>query len=111
MLRTLIFAPVALFALGAPAMAEDLSHPAVGAEVHADNGAVIGRVTAATRDRSGRVTSMEIPGLEPPDASSLRGQMVAENDRGAREVRVVDMRGRAHVSVNETASIEHAHLR
>lgn len=113
MLRTLIFAPVAVFALGAPAIAsaEDFSRAASGAEVHADNGAVVGHVRSVTRDRGGHVTSMEIPGLAPPDASSVQGPMVAENDRDAREVPVVDMRGRSRVWVSQTSSREHARLR
>lgn len=112
MLRTLVFAPMALFGFGAPAVAaaEDFPRAAVGKEVHADDGTVIGHVTAATRDRSGSVTSVEIPGLEPPDASSLRGTMVAEDDRDAREVPVIDMRPRAQERVDETNSHERASL-
>ena len=112
MLRTLVFAPVAVLALGAPALAHaEEFHAAVGSEVHADDGTVIGQVRAVTRDRGGQITSMDIPGLAPPDASSLRAPMVAENDVGPREVRVIDMRAHQRVRVEQTASREHAHLR
>lgn len=113
MLRTLVFAPVAVLALGAPALAhaEDFSRAAVGVEVHADDGTVIGHVRAVTRDRGGQITSMDIPGLAPPDASSLRGPMVAANDVGAREAPVIDMRARQRDRVEQTGSREHARLR
>jgi hypothetical protein len=104
---------MAALALGAPALAHAETFPraAVGAEVHADDGAVIGHVTAVTRDRGGQVTSMEIPGLEPPDASSLNGPRVGENDAGARPVRVIDMRARQRERVDETGARQHARLR
>ena len=114
MLRTLVFAPMALFALGAPAMAgaQEMPRAVVGADVHADDGTVIGHVTAVTSNRAGRVTSVEIPGLEPPDASSLqRGPLVAENEGGVRSMRVIDMRPRNRDRVDQTGSREHARLR
>lgn len=93
MLRTLIFA----LAIASPSLAaaEDFPHAVVGNEVRGDNGVVIGRVTAVQRDRHGHIISVEIPGAEPPDASSLAPRMVAQNDQHALRVLVNDRRARA----------------
>jgi len=87
MLRTLIFA----LAIAAPglAVAEDFPHAVVGSEVRADNGVVIGRVTAVQRDRHGHIISVEIPGAEPPDAASVLPRMVAQNSDRRAELRVL----------------------
>ncbi|MFT3727429.1 MAG: hypothetical protein QM759_06380 [Terricaulis sp.] len=112
MLRTLVFAPVAALALAVPmaAHAEDFPRDATGSEVRADDGTVLGHVRAVTRDRGGQITSMDIPGLAPPDASSLNGQMVADNG-GYVAARVIDMRRREHDRVDQTGARQHAHLR
>jgi hypothetical protein len=78
MLRTLVFALA--FAVPGMAAAEDFPHAVVGAEVRGDNGVVIGHVTAVQRDGHGHIISVEIPGAEPPDASSVLPRMVAQND-------------------------------
>ena len=113
MLRTLVFAPLLACALGAPglAVAEESPRAAVGSEVHADDGTVIAHVTSVTRDQAGRITSIEAPGLEPPDASSLGGAMVAQNDANDTPARVIDMRPRDRDRVQQTGSREHARLR
>jgi hypothetical protein len=110
MLRTLILT----LAIATPgvAAAQDFQGAVVGTEVRADNGTVLGHVTAAQRDRHGRVVSVEIPGLEPPDAATvLARNMVADADTGL-SVRVVDrrasMRDRSAVSAG---SVENARLR
>src|SRR5690349_2218848 len=92
MLRTLIFA----LAIAAPglAAAEDFPHAVVGSEVHADNGVVIGRVTAVQRDRHGHIIAVEIPGAEPPDASTVAPRMVAQSDQRDLRVLVNDRRTR-----------------
>ena len=106
MLRTLIFA----LAIAAPglAAAEDFPHAVVGSEVHADNGVVIGRVTAVQRDRHGHIISVEIPGGEPPDASSLAPRMVAQNNDQRAELRVLVNDRRART---EAGSAERVRLR
>jgi len=108
MLRTLIFA----LAIAAPglAVAEDFPHAVVGSEVRGDNGVVIGHVTAVQRDRHGNIVSVEIPGAEPPDASTVLPRVVARNDdRRALRVLVNDRRTRARD--DDGASSERARLR
>ena len=89
----LVLAPVLPLALATPglAMAETFPQAIVGSEVHSDDGTVIGHVTSVRRDGQGNVVSVAIPGLEPPDASSVLGTMVAEND-ATRRVFVIDRR-------------------
>jgi hypothetical protein len=103
MLRTLIFASA--LALVAPliAAADDFPRAATGAEVHADNGAVIGHVRAVTRDSAGNITSMDIPGLAPPDAGA-EALRVASLDPSYLPARVIDMRPRQRDRVNETGA-------
>jgi hypothetical protein len=106
MLRTLVFA----LAIAAPGMAaaEDFPHAVVGNEVRGDNGVVIGHVTAVQRDRHGHIISVEIPGAEPPDASSVAPRMVAQNnDQRALRVLVNDRRARDA----DRGSAERARLR
>ena len=108
MLRTLVFA----LAIAAPglAAAEDFPHAVVGSEVRGDNGVVIGHVTAVQRDRHGNIISVEIPGAEPPDASTVLPRVVARNDdRRALRVLVNDRRTRARG--DDGASPERARLR
>jgi hypothetical protein len=104
MLRTLIFALV--IAVPGLAAAEDFPHAVVGNEVRGDNGVVIGRVSAVQRDRHGNIISVEIPGAEPPDASSLAQRMVAQNDQRDLRVLVNDRRVRT-----EAGSADRARLR
>src|SRR5262249_26483100 len=78
MLRTLIFA--LLGASRGLAAAEGFPQAVVGSEVRGDNGVVIGHVTAVQRDRHGRIIAVEIPGVEPPDASALRPRVIVHND-------------------------------
>jgi hypothetical protein len=77
MLRMMVLA----LAIGAPgvALADPFPHAVTGAEVHGDDGTVVGRVTSVQRDSNGRIVSAEIPGLEPADAPLE--QLVASNDR------------------------------
>jgi hypothetical protein len=105
MLRTLVFA----LTIAAPGMAaaEDFPHAVVGSEVHADNGVVIGHVTAVQRDRHGNIIAVEIPGAEPPDASTVAPRMVAQSDQRALRVLVNDPR----VRNEEGGSAERARLR
>jgi ribosomal 30S subunit maturation factor RimM len=105
MLRTLIFA----LAIAAPGMAaaEDFPHAVVGSEVRGENGVVIGHVTAVQRDRHGNIIAVEIPGAEPPDASTVAPRMVAQNDQRALRVLVNDRR--AHT--DDRGSAERARLR
>ena len=108
MLRTLIFA----LAIAAPglAVAEDFPDAVVGSEVRGDNGVVIGHVTAVQRDRHGNIVSVEIPGAEPPDASTVLPRVVARNDdRRALRVLVNDRRSRARDA--DGASVDRARLR
>ena len=107
MLRTLVFA----LAIAAPglAAAEDFPHAVVGSEVRGDNGVVIGRVTAVQRDRHGNIISVEIPGAEPPDASTVTPRVVARNDdQRALRVLVNDRRNRDD---DNGASSDRARLR
>ena len=107
MLRTLVFA----LAIAAPglAAAEDFPHAVVGSEVRGDNGVVIGHVTAVQRDRHGNIVSVEIPGAEPPDASTVLPRAVAQNDdQRALRVLVNDRRNRAH---DDGVSPDRARLR
>lgn len=78
MLRTLVL----VLAIGAPsvALAEDFPQSAVGIDVVADDGAVIGRVASVERDADGNIVAVEIPGLEPPDAPRASRELVAERD-------------------------------
>lgn len=78
MLRMIVFA----LAVAAPglAAAEQFARAAVGTEVRGDDGVVIGHVTAVQRDRHGNIVSVEIPGAEPPDASTVAPRAVARND-------------------------------
>ena len=101
MLRTLILA----LAIAAPgiASAEDFPHAVVGAEVRGDNGVVIGHVTAVQRDRHGHIIAVEIPGVEPPDASTIAPR-VAQNDQRDLRVLVNDRR-------QDRGSAERARLR
>jgi hypothetical protein len=68
-------------------------------------------VTAATRDRAGNVVSVEIPGLEPPSASSLSGPVVARNEARLHEARVIDLRPRNHLLVDQTSARQATRLR
>jgi hypothetical protein len=113
MLRTPVFVPIAVFSLALPAVAAGKDYPSaiVGLPVHSDNGVVIGRVSAVTRDRAGNVVSVEIPGLEPPSAASLRGAVIARNDASAQEARVIDLRPRNHLTVNQTSARQKTRLR
>lgn len=105
MLRTLIFA----LAIAAPGMAaaEDFPHAVVGSEVRGENGVVIGHVTAVQRDRHGNIIAVEIPGAEPPDASTVAPRVVAQNDQRALRVLVNDRRTRD----DDRGSAERARLR
>lgn len=74
MLRTLVFA----LAIGLPglAAAEQFPQSALDVEVRGDDGTVIGRVSAVERNADGEIVGVEIPGMEPGDASR---DLVAEN--------------------------------
>jgi hypothetical protein len=77
MLRTLVL----VFALGAPvAAAEEFRESAVGIDVRADDGTVIGEVAAVQRNADGEIVAAEIEGLEPADAPLTSGDLVAERD-------------------------------
>jgi hypothetical protein len=78
MLRTLAF----VLALGAPALAasEEFPDSAVGIEVRADDGTIIGRIDAVERDADGRIVAVEAEGLEPADASAAPRDVIAESD-------------------------------
>ncbi len=106
MLRTLIFA----LAIAAPglAVAEDFPHAVVGSEVRGDNGVVIGHVTAVQRDRHGNIVSVEIPGAEPPDASTVLPRVAQNDDQRALRVLVNDRRNRAR---DDGVSPDRARLR
>lgn len=103
MLRTLVFA----LALGLPgiAAADQFPDSAIGAEVVADNGEVVGRVDHIERDGDGRVVAVEAGALEPASAPYASRELVAENSANAlyisdrrddqRERPVVDMRSRS----------------
>ena len=93
MLRALVL--TLAIAMPGVAAAEVFPQAIVGSEVHADDGTVIGHVTAVQRDRHGRIVSVAIPGLEPPDASTLAATMVAQNDNPRLRVIDVRYRGRA----------------
>lgn len=76
MLRTLLFT----LALGGIAAAEEFPQSAVGIDVRADDGTVIGQVDAIERDAHGRIVAAEIAGLEPADAPRAPRDLVAEQD-------------------------------
>ena len=105
MLRTLIIA----LAVGAPSLAIAQEAPnqfpesPLGQEVRGDDGTVIGRVTAVSRNADGNVEAVEMPGLEPADAPS--NELVAE--RGDGYIRVSDqIRGRTEVRRERAASAQ-----
>jgi hypothetical protein len=79
MLRTLAFAVTV--ALPAMAAAEQFPHSAQDVEVRADDGSVIGRVSAVERNADGAIVAVEIPGLEPDDAPRASRDLVAEERR------------------------------
>ena len=106
MLRTLILA----LAIATPgvAAAEEFPHAVVGSEVRGENGVVIGHVTAVQRDRHGNIIAVEIPGAEPPDASTATPRVVAQNnDQRTLRVLVNDRRTRN----DDRGSAERARLR
>ncbi|HVY85359.1 MAG TPA: hypothetical protein VG943_09510 [Caulobacterales bacterium] len=78
MLRTMLLACV--LALPGLAAAQDFPNAAVGAEVKADDGTVLGHVRQVTRDRHGHVVSAALPN-EPADAPAASSDLVA--DQGA----------------------------
>ncbi|MGQ0532634.1 MAG: hypothetical protein ACT4OF_08095 [Caulobacteraceae bacterium] len=79
MLRTLTF----ILAIGLPglAAAEQFPQSAQEVEVRADDGSVIGRVSSVERSAEGDIVAVEIPGLEPGDASRASGELTAEERR------------------------------
>ncbi|ANP45166.1 hypothetical protein [Candidatus Viadribacter manganicus] len=79
MLRTLVFA----LAIGLPglAAAEPFPHSAQDVEVRGDDGTVIGRVSAVERNADGEIVAVEIPGMEPGNASDASSDLVAQNER------------------------------
>lgn len=79
MLRTLAF----VFAIGLPglAAAEQFPLSAQDVEVRADDGSVIGRVSAVERNADGEIVAVEIPGLEPGDAPRASRDLIAEERR------------------------------
>jgi hypothetical protein len=87
MLRTLIFAPMAFVALGAPgvAAAEQFPAAALHADIVSDTGEVVGRVEGVERDREGRIVAIESEALEPADAPVSR-DLVAERQQERRVV-------------------------
>lgn len=64
MLRTTLL----ILLIGAASACGKPPDAAVGIEVRADDGTLLGRVTAVERDRAGRIIAAEIEGLEPADA-------------------------------------------
>ena len=56
--------------LTAPSLApaEQFPESPLGQEVRGHDGTPLGRVTSVERDADGNIVSVEIPGLEPPDA-------------------------------------------
>lgn len=50
----------------------------VGMEVRGDDGVLIGRVTGETRDRQGRLTGVEMAGLEPASAPEAERRRLDE---------------------------------
>lgn len=74
---------LALLALSAAgvAHAQPASQSPVGTEVRSDDGTVVlGRVTSVERDRSGRIVSVAIPGLEPAEAPRDNNARVASRE-------------------------------
>ncbi len=76
MLRTTLL----ILCFGFAAACTDASQPAIGMEVRADDGTVLGHVTAIERDRDGRVIAAEIEGLEPADAPDAPAAVLAEDE-------------------------------
>ncbi|MES1202058.1 MAG: hypothetical protein ABUS57_11495 [Pseudomonadota bacterium] len=68
MLRTMVVA--CALVLPGLAAAQDFPQAVTGMEVKAEDGAVIGHVAQATRNRHGRVVSASIPGAEPASAGA-----------------------------------------
>ena len=82
-MRAMLITAFAAFAISAPsfAHAEPRNESPVGMEVRSDDGTtVLGRVASVQRDRSGRIVSADIPGLEPADAPSRDGPRVASRE-------------------------------
>lgn len=90
MLRTLAF----VLMLGAPSLGpaqQQFPDSPLGQEVRGHDGTVLGRVTSVERDADGNIVSVEVPGLEPPDApnQALVAERMRVPDR-ARVTRVSD---------------------
>jgi hypothetical protein len=79
MLRTLAF----VLTIGLPGFAagEQFPHSAQDVEVRADDGSVIGRISAVERNADGDIVAVEIPGLEPGDAPRASRELIAEERR------------------------------
>jgi len=79
MLRTALL----ILALGAASAAcgPSIGDPAVGIEVRADDGTVLGHVTSVERDSAGRIVAAEIEGLEPADAPEPSTVLAGEDER------------------------------
>jgi hypothetical protein len=87
--------------LAAPAAsAEPFRESAVGVDVVADDGTVIGEVTAVERNANGDIVAAELAGLEPADAPFASDDLLAEDegDQGRAPVRARDDSARGGVS-------------
>jgi hypothetical protein len=95
MLRTLICA-CALLTSAPAALAEDFPQSAVGMNVVADDGTVLGRVSSVQRNSEGRIVSIGAENLEAPaSAPANRPPVVAPQ----RQDRLPDYRPRALIAM------------
>jgi hypothetical protein len=78
---SICLSPGAAFAQPRAQRSEIIQSP-LGQEVRSDDGkTVLGRVSHVSRDHTGRIVAVEIPGLEPGDAPRASVNAIAQNDR------------------------------